>query len=98
MSLPAILGVSLLYGIALGSVYFVALWATVRRIARQRRAGTWIAASLAIRLALVLVSFALAVRWGGWPALVAVLAGFVAARSLLAHRLRADVVEAESSP
>jgi F1F0 ATPase subunit 2 len=70
------LGLSFLAGAALGSAYFAALWATVRRLPGRPRA--------ALRLAgLLLLS-----RWGGWPALVAALAGFLGARIAVVRALR----------
>lgn len=82
------LGLSFLAGAALGAAYFAALWATVRRLAGRPRAGLWAASSFAGRVALLLAGLLLIGRWGGWPALVTALAGFLGARVAAVRALR----------
>jgi F1F0 ATPase subunit 2 len=82
------LGLSFLAGAALGSAYFAALWATVRRLPGRPRAGLWAVLSFAARVALLLAGLLLLSRWGGWPALVAALAGFLGARIAVVRALR----------
>lgn len=98
MRLLVNLGASLLAGIALGSAYFLALWWTVQKLTAEGRAGAWIAASIVVRLMLVLGSFVLVVFWGGWQALVAALAGFVIARMVLVRRLPGPARQSGPSP
>jgi F1F0 ATPase subunit 2 len=88
----------MLAGATLGWAYFQGLWATVRRLSQRDHPGRWMAASLFLRLALVLVVFVMAARWGGWPALAAALAGFLAARVLLVRHVRALAPESEDRP
>lgn len=92
------LGLSLLVGAALGWLYFRALWTTVRRLPQRRRQGMWMVMSLLVRLALVLAVFVLLVRWGGWPALVAALAGFLIARTVLVRRAQTPLLKSEGQP
>jgi len=87
MSLYVQIGVSLLGGAALGSIYFLTLWWMVQKLASGRGASGWVAASIVARLALVVGSFMLVVFWGSWPALLAALVGFVAARMVLVRQL-----------
>ena len=88
MKLIVTLTVALLAGMVLGWVYFQALWATLQRLAERRFPAVWIGASFLLRLGLALVTLMGLVRWGGWPALVAALIGFVAARAILVKRLQ----------
>ncbi|MBI4525392.1 MAG: hypothetical protein HY695_16450 [Deltaproteobacteria bacterium] len=50
--------------------------------------GLWIAGSLTLRLGLMLGGFVWLQCWGGWPALVAGLLGFIAARTVLVRLLQ----------
>lgn len=79
-------------GLLLGWVYFEALWATVRRLPRQRRPAMWMALSFLGRLATALAVFVLLARWGNWATLVAALAGFLIARAVLVHRVRTRAI------
>lgn len=85
------LGLSLLGGIALGSMYFLTLWWMVQKLVGGRGAHVWIVASVVVRVVLVLGVFVPAVFWGGWPALLAALGGFVIARMVLIRWLPAPV-------
>ncbi len=87
MSLYLKLGVSLLGGVAFGSIYFLTLWWMVQKLASGRGASGWVAASIVARLALVVGSFLIVILWGSWPAVLAALVGFVAARMVLVRRL-----------
>ena len=66
-------------GLALGLVYFGALWLTVRALPAARSPALLTLASLTARLALLLLGFH-AVAAGRWERLLACLAGFVLAR------------------
>ena len=98
MNLLLILGIALLLGGALGWIYFQVLWAATRQLSRRPHPGAWFVLSLLARLALVLAGFTLVVRWGGWPALAAALAGFLIARTVLVRRARAPAHPAEDQP
>ena len=56
------------------------------------------ALSALARLAPVLAGFTLLVRWGGWPAVTAALAGFLLARTVMLYRLRAIAPASEAKP
>jgi F1F0 ATPase subunit 2 len=95
MSLLGSLGLSCLAGAALGWVYFLGLWATVRRIPGQRHPGLWMALGLLARFVLLLAVFVFAVRRGGWPALAAALVGFLVARTVVVRRTGVPAIEPE---
>lgn len=97
MSLAASLVIALVVGMALGWVYFQALWVTVAQLPMRRRPGLCIAGSLILRLGLVLGAFVWLARWGGWPALVVGLLGFIAARTALVRRLRPPTLKPKES-
>lgn len=90
MSPVLAIAVGLLSGAAVGALYFLWLWRSLRGLESRRHSAPWIAAGFVGRLAFALACFALLVRWGGWPALVAALVGWLAARTLLVRRLRAE--------
>jgi F1F0 ATPase subunit 2 len=83
---PWLAAVSLLAGGVLGALFFGGLWWTLRRVAASRRPYGWLAASFAVRGAVVLAGFALLARLGGWWPPLAALLGFVAARLVLVRR------------
>lgn len=97
-SLIESIGVAFLIGLALGSSYFVALWATVRRLPQLRHPAVWMALSLLARLAVVLGALVLVVRSGGGPGLAAALAGFVLARTVLVRRAKAGRLTSQDPP
>lgn len=74
-------------GLTLGAAYFGGLWWTLARLSRWRRPGWVLAASFAVRGALLLAVLALLARQGLVPLLLALL-GFLAARVALAAWLR----------
>lgn len=85
---PALtIAVALAAGLALGALYFGALWGTLARLARARSPGLLMAASLIGRMAVLLAGLFLLARWGGWLALGCALAGIVVARTLVLRRV-----------
>lgn len=88
----------LLAGGALGCVYFPILWWTVRRLAREPGKVAWLVLGLVLRLALALAALLLAVRFGGWPGLLAALVGFIAVRTLVVRRIREAADAPERAP
>jgi F1F0 ATPase subunit 2 len=88
----------LVAGAALGWIYFQALWATLEQLPSRHRPGLWIAASLFLRLGLVLAAFVWLVRWGGWAPLVAALLGLIAARAMLVKRFQPPPNRSEKTP
>ncbi len=86
---PVILIGAALVGAVLGALYLGLLWASVRVLAGQRPAATFVALALA-RAALVLGALAAALALGaGAGAILAALAGFVAVRVAATRRARA---------
>jgi len=78
-----------LVGAALGALYLGLLWVSVRALAGQRPAVTFVALALA-RAALVLGALAAALSFGaGAGAILAALAGFVIVRLAATRRTRA---------
>ena len=80
------LGLALAAGVALGIFYFGTLWLVVRRLDRVPRPGMWLMATGALRLAAVLLVIGL-LAGTRWEHLLAVMAGFLAARVVLTRRL-----------
>ena len=82
---------SVVIGSVLGVFYFGGLWLTVRRVATDEQPALLLFVSFLVRSGVVLSGFYF-VTDGRWERLVACLAGFLAARTLLIRRLR-DVEE-----
>ena len=75
-------------GAALGAVYFIGLWRTVRALPQIRQPGLIALGSFVLRFAVLAVVFLLLVREGGWRLMAAGLGGFLLARGLVIGRLR----------
>ena len=96
--LVAQLAVSVVIGVALGTVYFSALWLTVTRIRTARRPALLMLTSATLRMGLLFVGLYLTVQGGHWERLLAAVAGIVIARVVLtralpAHRLTSGSVD-----
>lgn len=77
---------ALIAGLALGSLYFVGLWLTVRRMMQSRRGGLpGLLASSLLRLALVVLGLYL-VAGHRWQDYLAALLGLLAARMYWTRR------------
>jgi F1F0 ATPase subunit 2 len=76
----------LIAGLGLGSLHFVGLWLTVRRVAQLRLSGLGLLASLLLRLALVALGLYL-VAGNRWQDYLAALLGILAARMYWTRRL-----------
>ena len=77
---------ALIAGLGLGSLYFVGLWLTVRRVAQSRLGGLGMLASLLLRLALVALGLYLVAGYR-WQDYLAALLGILAARMYWTRRL-----------
>ena len=75
-------------GLALGWIYFHALSKTVATVSQRSHPGVHVAVSALLRLAAALTTLTLLARWGGLPALVAALPGFVLVRTAFVRRMR----------
>lgn len=69
-------------GLALGLLFFLGLWWTVRRSLNGTHPAAWILTSLLVRTAILLAGFYLVAR-GNWQRFVACAFGFVAARLIV---------------
>lgn len=78
--------VSVLAGAALGTVFFVGLWWTVRRALTVSQPAVLVLASMLGRTALVVGGFYL-VADGAWQRLLFCLAGFILARLVVTRLL-----------
>lgn len=76
--MPSII-LGLFAGILLGIIFFGGLWWTIRKGTSSSLPGLWFSGSLLLRTGMVVTGFYCVLR-SGWPALLACLTGFVAAR------------------
>lgn len=83
----AAITIAFFLGVALGGLYFGALWFTVSRLAHTRRPALLMVASLSARLALLLIGFYVILDGAHWDRLLAALLGFVAVRTVLIRKL-----------
>jgi len=74
-------------GMALGALYFVGLWQTVKRLPQTEGRGLLLLVSLVARLSVLLAIFYVLLQDGRWERLAAVLIGFVVMRKILTVRL-----------
>jgi F1F0 ATPase subunit 2 len=80
-------------GIGLGALFFGGLWWTVRRVLVARLPAVWLIGSFVARTALVLAGF-ISVGGNQWQRWLVVLAGFIAARVVIARLLPVPDVSA----
>jgi F1F0 ATPase subunit 2 len=73
-------------GLALGALYFISLWETVRRLERTGGGVRLLAISFVVRLAIILTVFFFLMN-GHWERLTAVMIGFVVIRKILTYHL-----------
>ncbi len=74
-------------GMALGALYFVGLWQTVKRLPQAEGRGLLLLVSLVVRLSVLLAVFYFLLQDGRWERLAAALIGFVVMRKILTVRL-----------
>jgi len=79
------LALALAAGAAVGLVYFGGLWMTVRRLSDARRPHVWALVSFAARTVVAVATIGLMAWLGGWQALAACMAGFIAMRLVTAR-------------
>lgn len=83
------LALAMLFGAALGGVYFALLWLTVKYLATMRRPALWVMLSLLLRMGLMLAGL----YWitnDSWQMLVAALVGIIVVRVIFTRRLRPE--------
>ena len=81
---------TVLAGGALGAMYFGGLWWTVQRSLASPQPALWVFSSLMVRMALTLAGF----YWlggGRWELMLACLAGFLIARSIVIRVTRLPI-------
>jgi F1F0 ATPase subunit 2 len=95
MALSEIFGLSIamVFGLGLGLFYFAGLWLTVRAVSKVTQPMLLTLGSFLGRTVITLVGFYFLIG-AGWQQLVAGLAGFLLARTILVKRWR-PVVEME---
>lgn len=87
MSVTLQIILALTTGLALGVFYFGVLWWMTRRLPHTRWPTFLTVVALIVRFSVAIYVIAiLAIHWS-WPAVVAALAGFVVARTVLVRRL-----------
>lgn len=74
-------------GGAFGAAYFGGLWLTVRSLSTMDQPALWLMVSFVCRVSIVLTGFYY-VMGGRWEQLLACMAGFLIARTVLIRRLR----------
>lgn len=87
-----VLSFSLLFGFALGLMYFGGLWFTVRRARDASRTKRLLLGSFIVRSVLALAGFYLIIYLMGhrWEMVALGLLGFIGGRRVLVHRLHPD--------
>jgi F1F0 ATPase subunit 2 len=73
---------SLASGFAIGSVFFIGLWLTTRRVLQSRHPAMLALGSFLARSLVAVGGFYLIARRGDWRAVIAAVIGFLAARFL----------------
>jgi F1F0 ATPase subunit 2 len=74
------------WGMLLGIMFYGGLWLSLSHLPRLKRPALWLAASLLVRMALVVVGL-YAIAAGQWQRLLVCLAGFLLMRTLLVRFL-----------
>lgn len=74
-------------GLALGALYFVSLWQTVKRLPQTESRARLLIISFVLRLSVVLTAFYFLMRDGHWERLAVAMIGFVVMRKILTYRL-----------
>ena len=78
---------ALIAGGLLGTIFFAGLWWTIRSALAAANPALWFAASLLLRMGLILVGFYV-VAGEGWQALALCLLGFLIARIAVTRLIR----------
>jgi F1F0 ATPase subunit 2 len=79
---------ALVTGVLLGGMFFGGLWWTVRKSVSSKRPAFLFLGSLLLRTSIVLAGFYFIAR-GHWERLLVCLLGFVTARLIVTHLIRA---------
>lgn len=77
----------LISGSALGLLFFVGLWFTVKQAMLSNKHHLWFLLSFALRITLLLMAFFFISKSGHWQDLACALIGFVITRSVLIRML-----------
>ena len=79
LSSPAELCITLLFGFALGSLFFLSLWWVIFKGLTSGRPALWFVVSFIFRIGICLFGFSF-IADGNWQSLVISLVGFILAR------------------
>jgi F1F0 ATPase subunit 2 len=79
---------ALVTGVLLGAMFFGGLWWTVQKGVPSKRSALWFFGSLWLRTSITLAGFYFIAR-GHWERLLVCLLGFVTARLIVTHLIRA---------
>lgn len=74
-------------GLALGALYFMALWQTVQRLPSEKSPARLMLTSFILRMVLVMAGFYLVMGEGHWERLASAVLGFFIIRKILTYRL-----------
>jgi F1F0 ATPase subunit 2 len=87
-----------IFGALLGLVFFLGLWATVRRLETTGNPVLWILGSLVLRFSFVLAGFFLLAHYGGWEHLLVAAVSFTLPRLFMVRRMQPHQFKEESNP
>lgn len=82
------LATALVAGVLLGAIFFGGLWWTVHRGVSSKQPALWFLGSMLLRTGIVVPGFYF-VSGGDWKRLLASLLGFIIARLIVTHFIRA---------
>ena len=74
-------------GMALGTLYFTALWWTVRQLPTAKSPGRLMLGSFVIRMSVLMVGLFLIMGTGHWERLAVAMLGFIIIRKILTYHL-----------
>jgi F1F0 ATPase subunit 2 len=91
----AALGISFCAGLAIGALYFLGLWWTVRRLPALKAPALWVLVSFLLRSAVAVAGFYFVMQ-GRWQNLLICVAGFTLMRLWLVRRITPAAVQIRS--
>lgn len=74
---PILLGLSFIWGAALGLFYFGGLWITLKHISRANRPKSWLGLSFVIRISFIMIGFWAIIRKDPAAFILTILAFFI---------------------
>ena len=83
------MSLSLLTGVAIGSIFFGGLWLTVKKGISSKTPALWFLGSFILRMGTAIGGFYLILQGGNWLSGLFCLAGFIATRYIVVRLTRA---------